>query len=150
MATVKVVPLSAELLKQIESRDPAFATTVKGAWGDTLVSLTRYGAVALNCATGVPAGAIGIVEQWPGVVDVWAVADRTIDAVGLSAVKAAKRFLDTAAYLFKVRWFNALVRAADAKAVATAKVLGFDTALFLREYGPNREDFWLMTRKEEP
>jgi hypothetical protein len=95
---------------------------------------------------GKPMAAVGISSFWSGVGEVWFMPGKLIYEHSFSVGRKLKKMIDDLidrGGFFRVQ---CVVKKQDKRAVRFAKFLGGEIEGVLRQYGPDRSDYFIMGR----
>jgi hypothetical protein len=88
----------------------------------------------------------GLHPMWAGVSEVWMVTGRNISRNPIALVKGARHIFDTCQERLGIRRLQIAVRKHNETAYKFAKAVYFDVESVMTKYGPEGEDYFLMTR----
>lgn len=107
-------------------------------------SHARYPATSVLEDDGKPIACFGITPLWNGVVVVWGVFESGIERYGMTLYRYSKSFLDS--LMKDYSRVQCEVLATNSKAINFIETFGFEKEGLLRNYGPNKEDFFMYAR----
>jgi RimJ/RimL family protein N-acetyltransferase len=93
-----------------------------------------------------PIAIMGVVYFWNGVGELWSLFDEDARKMPMTMLKTGRSYCDIAFRYLHLHRLQITVRTDDNRAINYARHLGFDTEATLKEYGPDRVDYLLMTR----
>ena len=91
-------------------------------------------------------GICGIMPLWTGVGEAYMFLSPEFKKRKLRCIKDIKNYLDLITKQFKFHRLNCYVIKDFKKAVRLAEFFGFEIEAELKQYGPNKENFYLMRR----
>lgn len=90
---------------------------------------------------------IGLVELWPGLIEIWAIISKYASRYWLSFSKAMRKMLDFWVDEMKAHRTQMLIREKFSdKLVRWAEFLGFEFEAELKRFGPTGENYLLFAR----
>jgi len=95
---------------------------------------------------GTPAACFGSVHVWNGVEEMWCLLEERARKYGLAMTKIAIAYRDFRAIAANLHRLQLTVRCGDQRAFEWAKAIGFELEGKMQRYGPDKSDFFLMSR----
>jgi RimJ/RimL family protein N-acetyltransferase len=91
-------------------------------------------------------GICGMAPLWTGVGEAYMFLSPEFKKRKIRCIKDIKKYLELMTKQFKFHRINAYVIKDFEKALRFAEFLGFEKEAELKQYGPNKEDYYLMRR----
>jgi len=88
----------------------------------------------------------GIRYMWSGVAEAWLLTGHGIEKNSISLVKGARVLLDETIEEMQIRRLQIAVKSTNKTAYNFAKFLYFNVEGVMKKFGPDGEDYYLMTR----
>lgn len=83
---------------------------------------------------------------WDGCVTLWAITSDDMAGHGIGITRAVKRFMEQGAAVYGAHRLQMFVEVGFEDAERWAQALGFEFEARLRQYGPNKKDYWIFRR----
>ena len=88
----------------------------------------------------------GIWQLWPGVYEAWLIPSGDISKKAFRMHRASKLFFDYAVNKLEIKRLQITVCTRNVPAVKWAKVCYFETEGTMRKFGPQGDDYLMMSR----
>lgn len=111
-----------------------------------LEAQARHGHAITAIVHGRPAACFGAVHIWQGVEEMWLLTEERVRDYPLLMTKAGKTYRDFRVIAENLHRLQITVRCEDMRAVRWATALGFEIEGFMKKYGPDKADFYMMSR----
>ena len=95
---------------------------------------------------GEPIAVVGVVYFWNGVGELWSLFDEKSRSLPATMLRTGKSYCDIATRYLRLHRLQITVRTDDNRAIRYAEHLGFKTESVMKNYGPDKVDYLLMTR----
>lgn len=141
---ISIVPFDPGLMDAIKPRWPAAigdASAVRDAVGNGNADNARIALV-----DGVPVGAGGAIEMWPGVGHAWVLAGEVEPSLSFQAVRACRAFLDELQRPGRFHRLQADIRCGFFQAMRFAELLGFEDEYTMKAYSADKSDYRRFAR----
>jgi len=131
----------------MDVRQPELLAVAKGyELRDMIRGQAELGTAMTIFLQGKPIAITGVVYFWNGVGELWSLFDESARTKPSTMLRTGKSYCDIAIRYLHLHRLQITVRTDDNRAINYAKHLGFTTEATLKEYGPDRVDYLLMTR----
>ena len=131
----------------MDVRQPELLAVAKGyELRDMIHGQSEMGMAMTTFYQGKPIAITGVVYFWTGVGELWSLFDESIRLKPATMLRTGKSYCDIAIRYLHLHRLQITVRTDDNRAINYARHLGFNTEATLKEYGPDRVDYLLMTR----
>jgi len=111
-----------------------------------LQSYAQTGPAITALDDGKPALSFGVVPFYPGVAEAWMLRGDLVSAHPLSVAYGARMFFDHLGHIMGLWRCQIGVQSSNDRATRFAKFLKFETEGLMRQFGPERSDFYMMAR----
>ena len=141
-----IVEAEAHHIRRMSLRDfdvrTAGSREVIDSW---FVSLKRGGPAYCGVVDGQPIVAFGFVSFWQGHAEAWMIADQTLPKHTFLFHRAVRKGLPWLSIRMQLNRLQMTIHSSNTLAERWSLALGFDFEGRLRKYGPDGEDFLMMS-----
>lgn len=95
---------------------------------------------------GKPICIFGLRPMWPGVGEVWMLPGIGIEENAIALVKGGRHIFAQIEYEYQIRRLQIAVRKSNYTAYKFARVLYFKVESLMSQFGPEGDDYYMMTR----
>lgn len=141
------LPFNISHYDSMDIRQPELLAVARGyQLREMIHSQSQMGTATTTFLHGKPVAITGIVKLWNGVGELWSLFDEVLRDKPATMLRTGKSYCDISFRYLCLHRLQITVRTDDNRAIRYAKHLGFETETVMREYGPDRVDYLLMTR----
>jgi RimJ/RimL family protein N-acetyltransferase len=141
------LPFVIDHYDQMDVRQPELLAVARGyELRQMIAGQADMGTAMTTFLHGKPIAVTGVVYFWNGVGELWSLFDEDARTKTSTMLRTGKSYCDIAVRYLHLHRLQITVRTDDNRAINYARHLGFNTEATLKEYGPDRVDYLLMTR----